>query len=102
MADEVEKVKEKIKEAKEKKKFRTFSEEDFLDSKTAREYIEEQSVSFREAAFDNIHNIKSMLKSSMTTDEILDLDIKEYMSLLEAYTARMGISKPKIAFLEKK
>ena len=106
MSEKIEKVKELIAVEKEmkpaKKIFKKFSADDFKESYTAREYLDKQSPKFKQAAYDTIPNVIGMLKSTMTQDDILDLDVTEYASLLKAYSSRMGIVPQKIDFLGKK
>jgi len=96
-----EKVIKKMKEEKEKEKpeYKEFSLEDFVDKYTAREYFETQPIKIKEQMYDLIPSVIVMLKSKMTEDELFDLDIKEFMSLIRAYNARMGVKRQKIDFL---
>lgn len=92
-----EKVLEKAKQIRTEK--RKFSMDDFKEKYTARQFLDQQPSKFKQAAIDLLPSVLSMLKSKMTTEDILDLDIQEYMSLLEAYRKRMGITPQKIDFL---
>ncbi len=92
-----EKILEKVKKNKAERK--TFSDDDFKESYTARQFLDKQSPKFKQAAIDLLPNVIGMLKSTMMVEDILDLDIQEYMSLLGAYNKRMGLTPPKIDFL---
>jgi len=99
--EKIEEIKNKIK-IEEKKKLKTFSTEDFVEIFTAKAYLDTQTAKLKQAAYDTIPSVIGMLKSKMTVDEILGLDVSEYTSLLKAYATRMGINPQKIDFLEKK
>lgn len=104
MTEEIEKVKAKIAEEVKpiKKVYREFSADDFVESHTAKEFLANQTAKYKQAAYDSIPNIIAMLKSTMSVDDVLDLDVREYTSLIQAYSARMGIKAQKVDFLEKK
>lgn len=93
------KIMEKAKEVKIKKEKRKFSADDFIESYTARQWLDKQSPKFKQAAIDLLPNVIGMLKSTMTVEDVLDLDVQEYFSLLGAYNKRMGITPQKIDFL---